>query len=368
MTRMFEHRASRRDRPQLARGGTGLHARARRRGGSYVRHRFRWPYPVRGRPESERCAPRASRDADGAGTEWIVSGDAAADYLRQVRRHPLLDAADEVDLAKRIEAGMFAEYLAAAPGVVGPHRQRELAAVAEDGRRARDRLVTSNLRLVVSVAKRYQGRGLDLLDLIQEGNVGLIRAVERFDHTRGTRFSTYATWWIRQAVVRALTDQSRAIRVPAYMTAVISRVEGRVAELRRRGAAWTDSSLAADLGLDERTVRRALARGRVQPVAARRVDPAAAGSGEFRPEHGVRAVPDFSAGVDAEIDVAASLRQVAAALGPRSADVLVRRFGLDGTAPRTLAEIGSVYGITRERVRQIERRALAHLRQQWGSG
>ncbi len=301
---------------------------------------------------------RRSRHTDAPRRQHRRHGsDATADYLRRIRRFALLTAQDEVDLGRRISAGAHAQR--ARPGCTAAD---DVVWVVQDAHRAKERLVTANLRLVVSVAKRYQGRGLELLDLIQEGNLGLIRAAERFDHTRGIKFSTYATWSIRSAVVRAIADQARTIRIPANVVDAMGRVERHVTAQRQRNTTWSVASVAHDLGLSERTVRLSLESARMQPRSHPNLE---AGEVVTHPVARFDNTPDVAEQVCDRLDVASLLRQVNASLGKRSADVLVRRFGLDGGEPRSLAEIAGVYGISRERVRQIEQAALRFARQRW---
>src|SRR5919107_768491 len=265
-------------------------------------------------------------------------------YLREVGRVALLDAAQEVDLAKRIEAGVFAtERLrcAAESGeALDPRRRRDLGLIAADGSRARNHLLEANLRLVVSLAKRYTGRGLGFLDLIQEGNIGLVRAVEKFDYAQGYKFSTYATWWIRQALGRALADQSRTIRIPVHVVEVVNRLR----KLRR--------SLLQELGRDPTPEELAAAMDLTV--------------GEVRDTRLGDLIEDTQATVAADVVgfglMQGELRTLLATLSDREAGVIRLRFGLIDGRPRTLDEIGHVYGVTRERIRQIEAKTMTKLR------
>ncbi|WP_455432767.1 RNA polymerase sigma factor [Streptosporangium soli] len=293
-----------------------------------------------------------------------VSGatlDPVKDYLRQIGKVTLLSAAQEVELAQRIEAGVFAaEQLANLSRTMPADVQAELEWIAEDGRRARDHLLEANLRLVVSLAKRHTGRGMPFLDLIQEGNMGLIRAVEKFDYTKGFKFSTYATWWIKQAITRALADQARTIRIPVHVIEVINKL----ARLQRQ--------MLADLGReptpDELAVALEITPERVAEIQTYSREPISLHTplgAENDSEFG-DLIEDVSA-VDPEEAVAFSLLReqlysVLDALSEREAGVMALRYGLADGRPRTLDEIGKVYGVTRERIRQIESKTMAKLR------
>ncbi|MEV7601774.1 RNA polymerase sigma factor [Kitasatospora sp. NPDC089797] len=296
--------------------------------------------------------------------ERAEGGSPAADllrqYLREIGRIRLLSAAEEVELARRIEAGLFAEErLNGAPPPPDP-LARELDTLVVLGRIAKRRLVEANLRLVVSVAKRYVGRGLTLLDLVQEGNLGLIRAVEKFDYARGYKFSTYATWWIRQAMSRALADQARTIRVPVHVVELINRVvRVQRALLQERGLEPTPADIATALELTEARVRELL-RLAQEPISLHtpvgEEDDVALGD----------LIEDADAASPAESATFLLLRQhldaVLATLGERERQVVQLRYGLDDGRPRTLEEIGAVFGVTRERIRQIESKTLVKLR------
>ncbi|WP_313558392.1 sigma-70 family RNA polymerase sigma factor [Miniimonas arenae] len=322
--------------------------------------------------EDDGPAPRLTR---AGGTQ-----DAVKDYLRRIGHVPLLHAEQEVDLAKRIEAGLFArERLAAATAAALSRRQRrELEWVAADGRRARNHLIEANLRLVVSLAKRYTGRGMPLLDLIQEGNLGLIRAVQKFDFTRGFKFSTYATWWIRQSITRAMADQARTVRLPAHLVEDIAGASRARRELTDAlGRVPTDGELASALGTTPARVRE-LRRHEREPLSLDALIPALeAGGAAVRDHDGVAWVPLSAAVVDSDAETCEDLfdraelrRRVVALLGgltEREAGVLAMRVGLDGGEPRTLDEIGHVYGVTRERIRQIEAAVLQRLRASKGA-
>ena len=285
-------------------------------------------------------------------------------YLREVGRVALLDAAQEVDLAKRIEAGVFAtERLrcAAESGeALDPRLRRDLGLIAADGSRARNHLLEANLRLVVSLAKRYTGRGLGFLDLIQEGNIGLVRAVEKFDYAQGYKFSTYATWWIRQALGRALADQSRTIRIPVHVGELITRLHrARRSLLQELGREATPQELAVAIDVTEDRVTEIQRYGR-EPVS---LDEPLGEEGDTR--LGDLIEDSGAASAFASVDLTllqAELRSVLATLSDREAGVIRLRFGLTDGRPRTLDEIGRTYGVTRERIRQIETKTMTKLR------
>ncbi|MER7669690.1 RNA polymerase sigma factor [Kitasatospora sp. NPDC096128] len=304
-------------------------------------------------------------DLDDEGpAERAEGGSPAADllrqYLREIGRIRLLTAAEEVELARRIEAGLFAEErLNGDPPPPDP-LARELDSLVVLGRIAKRRLIEANLRLVVSVAKRYVGRGLTLLDLVQEGNLGLIRAVEKFDYARGYKFSTYATWWIRQAMSRALADQARTIRVPVHVVELINRVvRVQRALLQERGLEPTAADIGTVLELTEVRVRELL-RLAQEPISLHtpvgEEDDVALGD----------LIEDADAASPAESATFLLLRRhldaVLATLGDRERQVVQLRYGLDDGRPRTLEEIGAVFGVTRERIRQIESKTLVKLR------
>ncbi|MEU6232432.1 RNA polymerase sigma factor [Kitasatospora sp. NPDC047058] len=288
------------------------------------------------------------------------AADLLRQYLREIGRIRLLTAAEEVDLARRIEAGLFAEErLNREPPPADP-LAGELDTLVVAGRIAKRRLIEANLRLVVSVAKRYIGRGLTLLDLIQEGNLGLIRAVEKFDYARGYKFSTYATWWIRQAMSRALADQARTIRVPVHVVELINRVvRVQRALLQERGTEPTPAEIAVVLELTGERVRE-LIRLAQEPISLHtpvgEEDDVALGD----------LIEDADAASPAESATFLLLRQhldaVLATLGERERQVVQLRYGLDDGRPRTLEEIGVLFGVTRERIRQIESKTLVKLR------
>ncbi|MFB7913302.1 RNA polymerase sigma factor [Streptomyces sp. NPDC056061] len=287
------------------------------------------------------------------------SADLFRQYLREIGRIPLLTAADEVELARRVEAGLFAEERLASAPDPDTRLAVDLDRLVVMGRMAKRRLIEANLRLVVSVAKRYIGRGLTMLDLVQEGNLGLIRAVEKFDYTRGYKFSTYATWWIRQAMSRALADQARTIRVPVHVVEVINRVV-RVQRrmLQERGCEPTAEEIAEQLDLTPERVGEVL-RLAQEPVSLHApVGEEDVALGDLI-EDGDAASPAESA---AFLLLREHLEAVLSTLGERERRVVQLRYGLVDGRPRTLEEIGAIFGVTRERIRQIESRTLGKLR------
>ena len=290
-----------------------------------------------------------------------ATADPVKDYLKQIGRVSLLNAEQEVDLSERIEAGLYAQHLLDTESdQMDFKRKRELKRAANDGRRAKDHLLEANLRLVVSLAKRYTGRGMLFLDLIQEGNLGLIRAVEKFDWKKGFKFSTYATWWIRQAITRAMADQARTIRVPVHMVEVInklSRVQRQM--LQDLGREPTPDELARELDMPVEKVQEVQKYGR-EPISLH-TPLGEDGDSEFGD-----LIEDTDAIAPSDA-VAFSLlqeqfRQVLETLSPREAGVIKMRYGLEDGQPKTLDDIGRVYGVTRERIRQIESKTMSKLR------
>ncbi|GAA3881344.1 hypothetical protein GCM10023084_37800 [Streptomyces lacrimifluminis] len=288
------------------------------------------------------------------------SVDQVRDYLRLIARVRLLSAAQEVDLAKRIEAGLYAEHKLLEDPPEDPVSQRELEILTADGERAKSHLIEANLRLVVSVAKRYTGRGLLFLDLVQEGNTGLIRAVEKFDYTKGFKFSTYATWWIRQAISRALADQGRTIRIPVHLVEVINRVARTRRELiQDSGTEPTPEELAEKAGVPVERLPELTAYTR-EPVSLH----TALG------EDGDGELGDLIEDRDSvtPMDMVTflllqeTIQSILAEMTPREAGIISLRYGLSGGRTRTLEEIGQVYGVTRERIRQIESKTMSKLR------
>ena len=287
------------------------------------------------------------------------ANDATRSYLNMIGRVRLLRADEEVDLSKRVEAGLEAEGLLAA-GDASPERTANLRLIARQGRTAKKRLVEANLRLVVSIAKRYQHRGMHLLDLVQEGNLGLIRAVEKFDHRRGYRFSTYAMWWIRQAISRALADQARTIRVPAHVRDAMNRLfSAQRTMVQDLGREPTEAELAAELGIDVERVReiQALSQEPVSLEAPLRQEEDAS-LGDFIPDDDAVMPVDAVSGTMLK----EQLENVLHELTDREQEVIRLRFGMNGERPSTLEEVGQAFGVTRERVRQIELKTLAKLR------
>jgi RNA polymerase sigma factor (sigma-70 family) len=293
--------------------------------------------------------------------EAATSADLVRVYLNEIGKVALLTAADEVELAKRIEAGLYAEHLLAAPNDFAAARKRELRAVMVDGERAKDHLLRANLRLVVSLAKRYTGHGMPFLDLIQEGNLGLIRAVEKFDYTKGFKFSTYATWWIRQAISRAMADQSRTIRLPVHLVEQVNKMQRIRREMNQElGREANHAELAHELDLTEERVRELidLSRDLVSLDQTVGADDDAS-LGDFIADE--RASTAAEAVVESGL-MRAQLQGVLDTLDAREAAVVRMRYGLDGGQPKTLDEIGRAFKLSRERIRQIERETMAKLR------
>ena len=289
-----------------------------------------------------------------------ATADPVKDYLKQIGKVALLNAEQEVELAKRIEAGLFAEEKLNGGEKFAPKMKKELDWIAEDGRRAKNHLLEANLRLVVSLAKRYTGRGMLFLDLIQEGNLGLIRAVEKFDYTKGYKFSTYATWWIRQAITRAMADQARTIRIPVHMVEVINKL-ARVQRqmLQDLGREPTPEELAKELDMTPEKVVEVQKYGR-EPISLH-TPLGEDGDSEFGD-----LIEDSEAVVPADAVsftlLQEQLHSVLDTLSEREAGVVSMRFGLTDGQPKTLDEIGKVYGVTRERIRQIESKTMSKLR------
>jgi len=316
-------------------------------------------------PEDDRAGfTLTASEEDDLPAQTIVTAGATADpvkdYLKQIGRVPLLNAEQEVELAKRVEAGLFAEETLNAGSKFEKKLKRELDWIAEDGRRAKNHLLEANLRLVVSLAKRYTGRGMLFLDLIQEGNLGLIRAVEKFDYTKGYKFSTYATWWIRQAITRAMADQARTIRIPVHMVEVINKL-ARVQRqmLQDLGREPTPEELAKELDMTPEKVVEVQKYGR-EPISLH-TPLGEEGDSEFGD-----LIEDSEAVVPADAVsftlLQEQLHSVLDTLSEREAGVVAMRFGLTDGQPKTLDEIGKVYGVTRERIRQIESKTMSKLR------
>ncbi len=309
--------------------------------------------------EESEALRQARKDA-----ELTASADSVRAYLKQIGKVALLNAEEEVELAKRIEAGLYATHtmeLLTEKGEKLPVAQRrDLNWITRDGNRAKNHLLEANLRLVVSLAKRYTGRGMAFLDLIQEGNLGLIRAVEKFDYTKGYKFSTYATWWIRQAITRAMADQARTIRIPVHMVEVINKL-GRIQRelLQDLGREPTPEELAKEMDITPEKVLEIQQYAR-EPIS---LDQTIGDEGDSQ-------LGDFIEDSEAVVAVDAvsftllqdQLQSVLETLSEREAGVVRLRFGLTDGQPRTLDEIGQVYGVTRERIRQIESKTMSKLR------
>jgi RNA polymerase primary sigma factor len=289
-----------------------------------------------------------------------ATADPVKDYLKQIGKVPLLNAAEEVELAMRIEAGLFAEDKLANTPNLSKELERELKWVARDGQRAKSHLLGANLRLVVSLAKRYTGRGMQFLDLIQEGNLGLIRAVEKFDYTKGFKFSTYATWWIRQAITRAMADQARTIRIPVHMVEVINKL-ARVQRqmLQDLGREPTPEELSKELDMTPEKVIEVQKYGR-EPISLH-TPLGEDGDSEFGDliEDTEAVVPADAVGFTM---LQKQLESLLDSLSEREAGVIRMRFGLGDGMPKTLDQIGDTFGVTRERIRQIESKTMAKLR------
>jgi RNA polymerase primary sigma factor len=314
--------------------------------------------------ESEGFVVSEADETDEPEQQVMVAGataDPVKDYLKQIGKVPLLNAEQEVELAKRIEAGLFAEeQIGDVETKLKDKVKDEYEWISEDGRRAKNHLLEANLRLVVSLAKRYTGRGMLFLDLIQEGNLGLIRAVEKFDYTKGYKFSTYATWWIRQAITRAMADQARTIRIPVHMVEVINKL-ARVQRqmLQDLGREPTPEELAKELDMTPEKVIEVQKYGR-EPISLH-TPLGEDGDSEFGD-----LIEDSEAIVPAEAVsftlLQEQLHAVLDTLSEREAGVVSMRFGLTDGQPKTLDEIGKVYGVTRERIRQIESKTMSKLR------
>ncbi|WP_029430001.1 RNA polymerase sigma factor [Blastococcus sp. URHD0036] len=309
--------------------------------------------------EESEALRQARKDA-----EMTASADSVRAYLKQIGKVALLNAEEEVDLAKRIEAGLYASerlrQVEEEGQKLSPQLRRDLNWIVRDGERAKNHLLEANLRLVVSLAKRYTGRGMAFLDLIQEGNLGLIRAVEKFDYTKGYKFSTYATWWIRQAITRAMADQARTIRIPVHMVEVINKL-GRIQRelLQDLGREPTPEELAKEMDITPDKVLEIQQYAR-EPIS---LDQTIGDEGDSQ-------LGDFIEDSEAVVAVDAvsftlmqdQLTSVLQTLSEREAGVVRLRFGLTDGQPRTLDEIGQVYGVTRERIRQIESKTMSKLR------
>jgi RNA polymerase primary sigma factor len=316
---------------------------------------------------TEAEAPEAvARDAVASAPEsdlddqTSVMGDSVHTYLKSIGRRQLLTAEEEVELAKRIEAGLFAEYKLETERRLSKQLRAELEAVAEDGRRAKAHMLEANLRLVVSVAKKYSDRGLSLLDVVQEGNLGLIRAVEKFDYSKGYKFSTYAMWWIRQAIQRGFADSARTIRLPVHVLEMLSKLSRVERDMHQRlGREPTPEELAVELDRTPDQIEELLRTSR-QPIS---LDSTIGEDGETSIGDLIEDVDAPEAGelVDRQL-MADQLRHALDALTPREATIMSMRFGLYDGNPHTLDEIGKALGLTRERIRQLEKQSLSKLR------
>ncbi|MDN6226059.1 MAG: sigma-70 family RNA polymerase sigma factor [Corynebacterium flavescens] len=307
--------------------------------------------------EDEQEVDRGSRRNQ---TNDNPSADLVRVYLNGIGKTALLSAADEVELSQAIEAGLYAEYKLTNSEKLTRATKRDLKILVREGKKARSHLLEANLRLVVSLAKRYTGRGMPLLDLIQEGNLGLIRAMEKFDYAKGYKFSTYATWWIRQAITRGMADQSRTIRLPVHLVEQVNKLSRIKREMYQSlGREATNEELAEESGIDESKIEMLLRQSR-DPVSL----DMPVGTDEEAP------LGDFiedAEATDAETAVVASMRhsdirEVISSLEEREQDVIRLRYGLDDGVPRTLDQIGRRFGLSRERVRQIEREVMSKLR------
>jgi RNA polymerase primary sigma factor len=301
----------------------------------------------------------ASNSAD-LDDQTPAMGDSVHTYLKSIGRTSLLTAEQEVDLAKRIEAGLFAEHKLDSDPDLKPEYRRDLELVAEDGRRAKAHMLEANLRLVVSVAKKYSDRGLSLLDVVQEGNLGLIRAVEKFDYTKGYKFSTYAMWWIRQAIQRGFADSARTIRLPVHVLEMLSKLSRVERDMHQRlGREPTPEELAIELDRTPDQIEELLRTSR-QPIS---LDSTIGEDGETSIGDLIEDVdaPEASELVDRQL-MAEQLRSALDALTPREATIMAMRFGLYDGNPHTLDEIGRALGLTRERIRQLEKQSLSKLR------
>jgi RNA polymerase primary sigma factor len=309
------------------------------------------------RPIREPAASAPETDLD---DQTSVMGDSVHTYLKSIGRRQLLTAEEEVDLAKRIEAGLFAEYKLDTEKRLSRQYGADLEAVAGDGRRAKAHMLEANLRLVVSVAKKYSDRGLSLLDVVQEGNLGLIRAVEKFDYTKGYKFSTYAMWWIRQAIQRGFADSARTIRLPVHVLEMLSKLSRVERDMHQRlGREPTPEELAVELDRTPDQIEELLRTSR-QPIS---LDSTIGEDGETSIGDLIEDVDAPEAGelVDRQL-MADQLRNALSALTPREATIMSMRFGLYDGNPHTLDEIGKALGLTRERIRQLEKQSLSKLR------
>jgi RNA polymerase primary sigma factor len=312
-------------------------------------------------PETEALAESSDKFAEAdLDDQGPAMGDSVHTYLKSIGRRSLLTAEQEVDLAKRIEAGLFAEHKLETEPDLDEGFRRDLELVAEDGHRAKSHMLEANLRLVVSVAKKYTDRGLSLLDVVQEGNLGLIRAVEKFDYTKGYKFSTYAMWWIRQAIQRGFADSARTIRLPVHVLEMLSKLSRVERDMHQKlGREPTPEELAVELDRTPDQIEELLRTSR-QPIS---LDSTIGEDGETSIGDLIEDVdaPEASEMVDRQL-MAEQLRSALDALTPREATIMSMRFGLYDGNPHTLDEIGRALGLTRERIRQLEKQSLSKLR------
>jgi RNA polymerase primary sigma factor len=328
-----------------------------------------WP-DLRESQIERRARRRNGQSQEGMANAALAKAQGSSDpvrmYLKEIGKVSLLNADGEVALAKRIEAGSAAATRLASVledgsyHLLSPEERRELRRIVADGESARQQLTQANLRLVVSIAKRYVGRGVPMLDLIQEGNLGLMRAVEKFDHSKGFKFSTYATWWIRQAITRAIADQSRTIRVPVHMVESINKVVRAQRLLQQQlEREPTVAELAADVDLPELRVAEILRIATQDPLSLDSPigDEDDTSMADFIPDAGAAPLE-----VAARAMLTQTVHEVLSDLSERESEVVRLRFGLEDGRPRTLEEVGKEFGVTRERIRQIESKTLAKLR------
>ncbi|NBE96034.1 RNA polymerase sigma factor [Nonomuraea sp. KC401] len=323
--------------------------------------------PAEPKPEHEEDVPEEvdlNAEDDGESTDLddaqSVMGDSVHTYLKSIGRRTLLTAAQEVELARRIEAGLYAEYKLETQPDLPPDLREDLHMVVKDGKRAKDHMLEANLRLVVSVAKKYTDRGMSLLDVVQEGNLGLIRAVEKFDYTKGFKFSTYAMWWIRQAIQRGFADSARTIRLPVHVLEMLSKLSRIERDMHQRlGREPTPEELAVELDKTPDQIEELLRTSR-QPIS---LNATIGEDGETTIGDLIEDVdsPEASEIVDRQL-LGDQLRGVLDNLSPRESKIMALRFGLVDGKPHTLDEIGKHLGLTRERIRQLEKESLSKLR------
>lgn len=301
-----------------------------------------------------------AEDAPEALETGHLTTDLVRQYLNDAGRHQLLTKEDEADLAKRYQAGLVADVLLSDHAGLKPKMKAQLRRISQDGRRSKERMVQANLRLVVPQARKFSGRDLDFIELIQEGNLGLLRAVEKFDHTKGYKFSTYAVWWIRQALQRGVASKARTIRVPAHVWELYGKLRSAETRIRqRKGADPTDAEVAEEVGLTPERVREV--RDAMQDLVSLDKPIGEDGDATMGDLIADDAVSDPAESAQQE-DAVAQIEAALAELDERERVILILRFGLDGQEPRTLEEVGQHFDLTRERIRQMQNRALAKLR------